>query len=297
VDLSDELEEADFFLQQGLRDEARDALEALRDRHPGHPEIAKRLAALGGAARPAAPATPRPAGRTPPPGLGAPRESPRLVTAGGDESFDIARELAEELDGGAGPPAIDDDFQYSVEDVFNQFKKGVAETVRPEDSATHYDLGIAYKEMGLVDDAIHEFETAMRDRRREVDCLSMIGLCRMAQGQPREAIQVFRRALGSDYLGKDAAKAIHFELATAYEAAGEPEIALFVFHKVAKVDPAYRDVGERIDALGGGPGRPPADEPRAARPPGSRTTIPAPRVGTPGAAVPTAGQKKNIGYL
>ncbi len=60
------------------------------------------------------------------------------------------------------PPAADDEFQYSVEDVFSQFKKGVEETVKPEDSDTHYDLGIAYKEMGLLDDAVHEFETALR---------------------------------------------------------------------------------------------------------------------------------------
>jgi tetratricopeptide (TPR) repeat protein len=220
------------------------------------------------------------------------------VAAAGDESFDIARELAEELGPEAGAPASEDDFQYSVEDVFNQFKKGVAETVRPEDSATHYDLGIAYKEMGLVEDAIHEFETAMRDRKREVDSLSMIGLCHMAQGRPREAIQVFRRALGSEHLGKDAAKAIHFELGDAYEAAGEPEVALYVFHRVAKVDPAYRDVGERIQALGGGPGHPPGDEVRAPRPPGSRSTVPAPRpAGAAGASSPGGGQKKNIGYL
>ena len=45
------------------------------------------------------------------------------------------------------------DFQYSVEEVFTEFKKGLEKVVKPEDVDTHYDLGIAYKEMGLLDDA------------------------------------------------------------------------------------------------------------------------------------------------
>ncbi|MFO0583129.1 MAG: hypothetical protein U0229_12725 [Anaeromyxobacter sp.] len=242
----------------------------------------------------APPAPPPAARRTPTPPVGTPRPSPVNVEASsGDESFDIARELAEELGGEAEPAAAADDFQYSVEDVFNQFKKGVAETVRPEDSATHYDLGIAYKEMGLVDDAVKEFETAMRDRKREVDCLSMIALCRMQQGQHREAILVLRRALGSDWLSRDAAKAIHYDLAGAYEAAGDPEVALYVLQKIVKADPAYRDVKGRVAALGGGPGHPPRDE-RGARPPGARTTVKAP---APEPAPAPAPGKKNIGYL
>jgi len=291
-DLADELEEAEFLAQQGLSDDAREALQALLEQHPGHPEVKARLAALepGKAAPPRG--TPAPSLTPAPRSVGTPRPSPSLVTATGDESFDIARELAEELDGAPAEAPGDEDFQYSVEDVFNQFKKGVAETVRPEDSATHYDLGIAYKEMGLLDDAVGEFETAMRDRKREVDCLSMIGLCRVAQGRARDAIPVFRRALGSDHLSKDAAKAIHFELADAYELAGDTEVALFVFQKIARVDPAYREVGDRIAALGGGPGKPPRDE----RPTAVPRTSTSPGTARPAAAASTAG-KKNIGYL
>ena len=107
----------------------------------------------------------------PPPGSTAPRidevsasEVPGPVPAG-EETFDIGRELAEELDASPIAPAADA-FQYSVEDVFSQFKRGVAETVKAEDSETHYDLGIAYKEMGLLDDALHEFEVAMSGKWR-----------------------------------------------------------------------------------------------------------------------------------
>jgi tetratricopeptide (TPR) repeat protein len=275
VDLSDELEEADFFVQQGLLDDAREALRNLLAFYPGHPAVEAKLAEVERKGRAAA----RPAA-----GARAPQPEPELAE---DASFDIARELADEL----GPPsagAPEDEFQYSVEDVFNQFKKGVEQTVKKEDSATHYDLGIAYKEMGLLDDAIHEFETARggNDRRREVDCLSMIGLCRMAKGEPREAVKAYRSALASQALTKDAAKAIAFDLAAAYEAAGDREAALFFFQRVVKADPGFRDATQRVAALGGGPGRPPPED---ARPPQRPPAAPA--------AHPPAATKKNIGYL
>jgi tetratricopeptide (TPR) repeat protein len=300
-DLSDEVEEADFFLQQGLEDEARDALQNLLSLYPGHAVVRARLADLD--RRAAAPAPAR-ATRGRPEGPSGPRPSPSLVAPSTvhDESFDIARELADELDDApTGPSASDDDFQYSVEDVFNQFKKGVEQTVRKEDSATHYDLGIAYREMGLLDDAIHEFETALagNDRKKEVDALSMIGLCRMAKGEKRQAIAAYRRALRSEHLSRDAAKAIHYELGVAYESDGDRQAALWYLQKAAKVDPAFRDVGKRVAALGGGPGRPPQDPEGGASPRPVARAAPngAARPAVPPPASPPAGPKKNIGYL
>ena len=274
-DLSDELEEADFYSEQGLDDEAREILRRLLARHPGHPAVKERLAALDrrGARAPAL----------------APAARVRPEAPAGDEAFDIARELAEELGppGGVAPAA--DDFQYSVEDVFNQFKKGVAETVKPEDTETHYDLGIAYKEMGLLDDAIHEFEVALsgHSKKKEVDCLSMIGLCQGLKGDHRAAVEAFRRALRSGALTAEAAKALHYELAAAHEALGEKDQALWYLQKIVKVDPGYRDAGAFAARLGGGPGRPPADlEARAAA-----------RAGGAVPPRPGSGAKKNIGYV
>jgi tetratricopeptide (TPR) repeat protein len=286
ADLSDEIEEADFFLQQGLIEEAREALENLQSFYPGHRGVLSRLDELARRLAAHAPVAAS-AGAHPAPG-------PPGAEPAAEPTFDIGRELADELDA-AAPPALDDEFQYSVEDVFNQFKKGVAETVKAEDSETHYDLGIAYKEMGLLDDAVHEFETAGRgtNRKREVDCLSMIGACRLAQGRTGEAIEALRRALRSDHLTKEAARAIQVDLGAAYEAAGEPEVALWFLQKVARADPAYRQAGQRVAALGGGPGRPPPNEAGAAPP----TPLP-PLVPRPVAAPPAApGPKKNIGYL
>ncbi len=294
VDLSDELEEADFFVQQGLVGEAREALQVLLAAHPGHGEVVRRVAALEKRATP--PAQPH-AARSPTPPAPAMLATPPAATGAGDESFDIARELAQELGGQAVSAPATDDFQYSVEDVFNQFKKGVAETVKPEDSETHYDLGIAYKEMGLLEDAIHEFEVALggKNRRKEVDSLTMIGLCRRGKGEHRQAVQAFRRALQSDHLTPEAARALHYELGLAHAALGESDVALWYFQKIAKADPRYRDVKAMVERLGGGPGRAPADDSGlGGTPPNGAPRSTSGPAATP---VPKPGPKKNIGYV
>jgi len=265
-DLDDDIDEAGFFMEQGLLDEAREVLENLLAFYPRHAKLAAKLAELDERQKPK-PAPPAP--------------SPE----GGDEGFDIARELAEELGATPSTGTREDEYQYSVEDVFSQFKRGVAETVKPEDSETHYDLGIAYKEMGLLDDALHEFEVALsgKSRKKEVDCLTMVGLCLMEKGDPKGALQAYQRALRSDFLAPEAARALHYEMAGAHEAAGEPEVALHYLQRVLRADPGYRDAKGRVERLGGGPGRPPAGE--AARP--------APGEGS----AQKNGPKKNIGYL
>lgn len=279
-DLSDELEEVDFYSEQGLDHEAREMLRRSLARHPGHPAVKERLEAIDRRLAVA-------------PAPGARPAAPEAPVA--DEAFDIARELAEEV-GPPGAAGAADDFQYSVEDVFNQFKKGVAETVRPEDTETHYDLGIAYKEMGLIDDAIHEFEVALRgnSKKKEVDCLNMIGLCQGLKGDHPAALESFQRALRSGALTAEAAKALHYELSVEHEALGQAEQSLWYLQKIVKVDPRYRDAVARVERLGGGPGRPPPDlEARAAvRTAGAAPPRPGARPGGP-----ESGAKKNIGYV
>ncbi|HEX9290957.1 MAG TPA: tetratricopeptide repeat protein, partial [Anaeromyxobacteraceae bacterium] len=286
-DLDDEIEEADFLIQQGLFEDARDALENLLAFYPGHAKIEAKRAELRRRAAPP------------------PATAPAAPAAPADESFDIARELADELGSAPAAPALDEEFQYSVEDVFDQFKKGVAQTVKAEDSDTHYDLGIAYKEMGLLDDALHEFEVALvgKGRKKEVDCLSMIALCKTEKGDTAGAVQAYQRALRSSQLTADSARAVHYELAGAYEATGDAPSALHFLHKVLQGDPAYRDAKKSLARLGGGRGRPPPGEeparpPAEARQQGARVATPVPA--EPKAAArtaPGAGPKKNIGYL
>jgi tetratricopeptide (TPR) repeat protein len=285
-DLGDELEEAEFLIQQGLFDEAGEAIRNLLAFYPDHAKLRAKLADLQ---RQAAP--PTTSDSTAPCVNDVPEEvaEPEVPAPAppGDDSFDIGRELAEELDASPSSPAADE-FQYSVEDVFSQFKRGVAETVKAEDSETHYDLGIAYKEMGLLDDALHEFEVAMsgKSRKKEVDCLTMMGLCHMEKSDAAGAVQVYQRALRSDYLTPEAGRAVHYEIAGAYVKTGDTEAALYYLNKVLKADAGYREVKSMTAQLGGGPGRAPAGV-EAPRPPRDE----------PEAGAPRNSPKKNIGYL
>ena len=201
----------------------------------------------------------RRAGPTPPPARSRPPPSPTPRQAppeGGEDHdkygstgttgiFDLGAELSAEL----GPeltPTPTGEFQYSVADVFDQFKRGLEKTVRPDDSATKYDLGIAFQEMGMLDEALEQFRSALAggDRRREVEILNMIGVCLGLKGRHREAIGAYLQALASEFVTDEAAKALHFELGAAHETLGEPE------HR-ARVLPEGRPGRSRLPGRGG----------------------------------------------
>jgi pilus assembly protein FimV len=250
---SEECDEASFFLDQGLTEEAREILETVTIAYPGHvraTELMDRLTAMeagGGAASPSSTGDEEIA----PPSVAPVGDKP----AGETDAFDLAAELAgmggeEELE--APPPPSSDDYQVSVDEVFSEFKKGLAKVVKPEDVETHYDLGIAYKEMGLLDDAINEFKVAREGcmgKKREVECLSMSGTLQGMKGDFSAAVEAFKLALASEHSQGEIEKALRYELAAAYDASEQPGKALFHFQKVQEVDPAYREVDANVSRL------------------------------------------------
>ena len=249
----EECDEAQFFLDQGLYEEAREILETILVAYPSHQRAATMLEQLAQAESGNAPVPSQTADTTdvaPPPAV--------TVDAGeGRDAFDLAAELADELGsfGGEAPSAPapgDDDFQYSVEEVFSEFKKGLAKVVKPEDVDTHYDLGIAYKEMGLIDDAIGEFEVARQGcvgKKKEIDCLTMTGLLQSMKGDMQGAVVSYQTALTNEFAGGDTEKALRYELAAAYESAGEPGKALGQYLRVQGLDGGYREVAQHVERL------------------------------------------------
>ncbi|MCC6748680.1 MAG: tetratricopeptide repeat protein [Deltaproteobacteria bacterium] len=226
--LEDDLEEADFFILQNLFGEARTILDELRSRYPRHPLVAAKLADL------------------------AKLEQRALSTPGlletEDTTSDLADELAAELDDDVQLP-VELSENYSVEDVFDEFKRGGEAQVSDEDSDTHYDLGIAYREMGLLDDAVAEFKVAMRSREKEVLCHMMIGLCLVEKGMVSEAINQFKSGLYVNGITDRETIALYFELGQAYENLQDLREALYYYEKVGKKDPRFRDVAGRIQRL------------------------------------------------
>ncbi|MBL8914850.1 MAG: tetratricopeptide repeat protein [Archangium sp.] len=255
---SEECDEATFFVEQGLYDEAREILETVLIAYPDHVRASQLMArveaeqaqqAEGGA----------PAESTGDTGM----NGANGVEGESRDAFDLAAELANELgdfgggdDAGGGDPgattAGGDEYQVSVEEVFAEFKKGLEKVVKPEDVDTHYDLGVAYKEMGLIDDAIGEFSIARKGcigKRKEIDCLSMTGMLQVSRGEFAAAIDAYQQGLASEHARGDVEKSLRYELATAYEASGQNGRALAQFMKVQALDGNYRDVAANVERL------------------------------------------------
>ena len=180
-------------------------------------------------------------------GLG---EATGPLAAPNPDGYDLAAELSAALDEAAPHSARgaadDDGFQA----VFDAFKRGVQKTLGSGDHEAHYDLGIAYREMGLLDDAIGEFRSAMESPARRIDSLHMLGLCALEQARGEEAVDLLSHALAAPDLAQERELAIRFELGRAYSACGEVEKARLAWEKVAAVDPSFCEVSELLHSLG-----------------------------------------------
>jgi tetratricopeptide (TPR) repeat protein len=145
------------------------------------------------------------------------------------------------------PAPAADPQQVSVDQVFEQFKAGVAAQISESDASTHYDLGVAYKEMGLFTDAISEYQLAARDPGRECVCNHMIGMIHLQLGDVDAAIDAFIRALHASHRTKEQEIALNYEIGDAYESRRNTDQALYYFQNAARIDPHYRDPRGSID--------------------------------------------------
>ena len=132
-------------------------------------------------------------------------------------------------------------------------RAGVKHQIDDGDAATHYDLGVAYNEMGLYADAISELTLAARDPYRECVCLSMIGDVHMQLGDIDSALDALHRALNCEHKTRDQELKLGYEIAHTYELKSMPEQAVHYFDWLLKLDPNYADprgsLAERVHRL------------------------------------------------
>jgi len=143
-----------------------------------------------------------------------------------------------------------------LHEVFQEFRSELGEMgEEDEDLETHYNLGIAYREMGLLDEAIGEFQKVAKavqkgkPFRYEMNCSVMLGLSFMDKGEPAVASLWYRRALQVPGLEEESALALRYDLGLALESAGESDAALDSFRQVYAANIDYRDVADRIATL------------------------------------------------
>jgi tetratricopeptide (TPR) repeat protein len=142
-------------------------------------------------------------------------------------------------------------------EVFNEFRAELGEMGKEdEDLETHYNLGTAYREMGLLEEAIGEFQKVAqasengRPFRYAMQCCTLLGLVFMEKGQPQIAAIWYERALQTPGLERESILALRYDLGVALEQSGEHEAARKTFSEVYAINIDYRDVAERITTLG-----------------------------------------------
>jgi tetratricopeptide (TPR) repeat protein len=143
-----------------------------------------------------------------------------------------------------------------LSDLLDEFKEEIdGPSDDGEDPETHYNLGVAFREMGLLDEAIGELQKVCRaidtgkSFSQSMQTYTWLAQCLVDKGAPQAAIRWYEKALGVNGINEDSRLAVHYEMATAFEAAGDRKAALENFMQVYGSNIDYRDVADRIRGL------------------------------------------------
>ncbi len=141
---------------------------------------------------------------------------------------------------------------FGIDDLRNELGIDDVDSAADADYDTHYHTAVAYQEMGLLDEAIREFQDAIGlvqpndPTRRFFQCSNLLGHCFMQKSMPKHALTWYQRALETPSLGDEEKQGIWYELALAYEAEGDLDNAGRYFEQVYAENIDFRDVGERV---------------------------------------------------
>jgi tetratricopeptide (TPR) repeat protein len=201
----------------------------------------------------AAPA--RPAAQVPVPPVAAAAAasaSPSASTFSHQQHADMASLLAPGIAGSASPGS---DLSQMFDELKGELEEDTVSTAADADPETHYNLGVAFREMGLLDEAIGELQKVCQivDRGQSfphtMQAYTWLAQCFLDKGVPEAAIRWYQQALKVPTIDQETQTALHYELASAYESAQNRSEALSHFLQVYGTNIDYRDVAERIKAL------------------------------------------------
>ncbi len=136
-------------------------------------------------------------------------------------------------------------------DVVTEFEVRLDSTMSEEDSQAHYDLGVAFKEMGLVDEAISEFQKALGGKHGKQQAAEALGRCFFEKGQFSVAATILKRAAESDSPDDTTKLGVLYWLGRCWQEQGETDSARDVYQRVSAVDASFEDVQERVQNLPG----------------------------------------------
>ena len=234
-----ELESVDFYIAQGYVDIAVDTLDLLERQFGSHPDIEKRRRRLNGE----------------------PDEPSVDVVEGASDDFahfDVVESdpIVAPVVENHGAPLPVQIIDPGLAEVFEEYRESAeADSNGNGDYETHYNLGLAYQEMDLFEEALEEFQVAVGlvspddGSQRYLQCCNLLGHCFLKKNVPQLAIKWLSRGLDSPNLSEDQREALRFDLAAAYEQAGELNRAMDLFTEIYGNNVSYRGVNERLRSL------------------------------------------------
>jgi tetratricopeptide (TPR) repeat protein len=237
------LELADALLRSGEADKAVAVYQRVLEHDPANQRAKSAIETLA----PPPSAAPPPRRATQPP-------APAAGPVGGGDFVDLGAMLLDEEVPKDTRMRIEDeepsgDEQKDFQTMLSAFKKGVEANVDEADFQSHYDLGVAYKEMGLLDEAIAEFQKALRSPEGKLRASEALGLCFFEKGQFTVAETILRRACDLPASGDAERVGLLYWLGRTQEEQGKTSDALTSYNRVFAVEITFQDVSQRVRSL------------------------------------------------
>ncbi len=251
--LQTEIEGIDFYIAQGFSDLAIKSIDELEVRFGKHPEIDKLRDSLN-IDQPNLPDNEEIKETQEEIEPAVESENSETVEDSETEAVEITEEKFESEE-----TPVASSFNQTGANLLDEIKSefGIVENVQTEDDdfETSYQTGIAYKEMGMMEDAIREFQTAVKlaspqdSGRRFFGCCNLLGHCFMEKQMPNIALMWYQRGLEAKNLNEAEIHALYYELANAFEIGGDKQKAIEKFEQIYAINVSFRDVGERLQNL------------------------------------------------
>jgi tetratricopeptide (TPR) repeat protein len=144
---------------------------------------------------------------------------------------------------------VEEEEEHDFAEMLSEFKKGIDANIDADDSQAHYDLGVAFKEMGLLDEAISEFQKALRGSQDRLKTSEALGLCFYEKGQFAVAATVLRRAVDAEPGSDDEKIGLLYWLGRCEEHQGRNQEALGYYQRIFSIDINFHDVSDRVNSL------------------------------------------------
>jgi tetratricopeptide (TPR) repeat protein len=134
-----------------------------------------------------------------------------------------------------------------VEEIFKELK----EIGGPSAADPHfnYNMGVAYRELGFFDEAMDQFEAAVKKGQKPFEALSMLGFGHWEKGMWDDARQSFEKALGAEKIPQEKVLSVKYILSLLYQESGQIENALRLLHEIATMDKGFLQVPKEIAEL------------------------------------------------